>query len=107
MAQQRIPVVAVVFDDRAYGNVRRIQQLRMGGHVIASELLNPDWIKLAESFGVAGYRAESPAALREVLGEALRSEAPALIAVPMPDTAGVGGFFPVEPLPPRPMLRSS
>ena len=107
MAQQRIPVVAVVFDDRAYGNVRRIQQLRMGGHVIASELLNPDWIKLADSFGVAGYRAESPAALREVLGEALARNAPALIAVPMPDTAGAGGFFPIEPLPPRPTLRPS
>lgn len=45
--QHRIPVVAVVFDDRAYENVRRIQQLRMGGHTIASEALSPDWVKLA------------------------------------------------------------
>ena len=107
MAQHRIPVVAVVFDDRAYGNVRRIQQLRMGGHTIASELVNPDWIKLAESFGVAGYRAEDPAALREVLREALRSQAPALIAVPMPDATAISGFYPPEPLPPRPSLRRS
>lgn len=107
MAQHRIPVVAVVFDDRAYGNVRRIQQLRMGGHTIASDLRNPDWIKLAESFGVAGYRAEDPAALREVLREALRSEAPALIAVPMPDATAIRGFYPPEPLPPRPSLRRS
>ena len=104
MAQHRIPVVAVVFDDRAYGNVRRIQQLRMGGHTIASELLNPDWIKLAESFGVAGYRAEDPAALREVLRKALASDAPALIAVPMPDAAAISGFYPPEPLPPAPSL---
>ena len=107
MAQHRIPVVAVVFDDRAYGNVRRIQQLRMGGHTIASDLQNPDWIKLAESFGVAGYRAEDPAALREVLREALRSDAPALIAVPMPDATAIRGFDPPEPLPPRPSLRRS
>ena len=107
MAQHRIPVVAVVFDDRAYGNVRRIQQLRMGGHTIASDLRNPDWVKLAESFGVAGYRAEDPAALREMLREALRSDAPALIAVPMPDAAAIRGFHPPEPLPPRPSLRRS
>jgi len=104
MAQQRIPVVAVVFDDRAYGNVRRIQQLRMGGHAIASELLNPDWVKLAESFGVAGYRAKDPAALREVLRQALASGAPALIAVPMPDAVEIRGFHPPEPIPPRPVL---
>jgi acetolactate synthase-1/2/3 large subunit len=107
MAQHRIPVVALVFDDRAYGNVRRIQQLRMGGHTIASDLQNPDWIKLAESFGVTGYRAEDPVALREVLREALRSDAPALIAVPMPDATDLRGFYPPEPIPPRPSLRRS
>ena len=42
----------------------RMQQVRMDGHTIASDLLNPDWIKLAESFGVAGHRAESPEAER-------------------------------------------
>jgi acetolactate synthase-1/2/3 large subunit len=107
MAQHRIPVVALVFDDRAYGNVRRIQQLRMGGHTIASDLQNPDWVKLAESFGVAGYRAEDPATLRAVLREAIRSEAPALIAVPMPDATDIRGFHPPEPIPPRPSLRCS
>jgi acetolactate synthase-1/2/3 large subunit len=107
MAQHRIPVVAVVFDDRAYGNVRRIQQLRMGDRPIASKLLNPDWVKLAESFGVAGHRAEDPAALRQALREALASDAPALIAVPMPDAVDIRGFYPPEPLPPRPSLRRS
>jgi acetolactate synthase-1/2/3 large subunit len=105
MAQHRIPVVALVFDDRAYGNVRRIQQVRMGERTIASELLNPDWTQLAEAFGVAGYLAEGPAALREALREALASDAPALIAVPMPDAMDVASFFPLAPAPPRPALR--
>lgn len=105
MARYRIPVVAVVFDDRAYGNVRRMQQIRMDGHTIASDLLNPDWMKLAESFGVAGYQAENPTALRAALREALASDAPALIAVPMPDAVKMTGFYPLEPLPPRPPLR--
>jgi acetolactate synthase-1/2/3 large subunit len=94
-----------VFDDRAYGNVRRIQQVRMGDRTIASELLNPDWVELAESFGVTGYLAKGPRALRESLREALASDAPALIAVPMPDAVEIASFFPLEPAPPRPSLR--
>jgi acetolactate synthase-1/2/3 large subunit len=104
MAQHRIPVVAVVFDDRAYGNVRRIQQVRMDGHTIASDLRSPDWIKLAESFGVAGHRAESPEALRGALREALESGLPALVAVPMPDAVDMSGLYPLRPVPPRPSL---
>jgi len=107
MAQHQIPLVAVVFDDRAYGNVRRIQQLRMGDHTIASGLVNPDWGKLAEAFGVAGYRAESPAELRSVLGRALASDAPALIAVPLPDAADLTDFYPMQAIPPRPVVRES
>lgn len=105
MAQHRIPVVAIVFDDRAYGNVRRIQQVRMGDRIIASDLLNPDWVALAESFGVAGHLARDPAALRETLRDALASDAPALIAVPMPDAVDIAGFFPLEPAPARPSVR--
>ena len=86
--RHRLNVIAIVFNDGAYGNVRRIQQERFGGRVIASDLLNPDFVKLAESFGAAGRRAESPAQLREVLGWALRQQAPVVIDAPvgaMPD----------------------
>jgi acetolactate synthase-1/2/3 large subunit len=105
MARHRIPVVALVFDDRAYGNVRRMQQVRMDGHVIASDLLNPDWIKLAECFGVAGHRAENPGALRGALREAFESGAPALIAIPVPDAVDMSGLYPLRPVPPRPAIR--
>ncbi|HEV2356189.1 MAG TPA: thiamine pyrophosphate-dependent enzyme [bacterium] len=86
--RHRLNVVAVVFRDGAYGNVRRIQQDRFGGRFIASDLLNPDFVRLAESFGAAGRRADGPEQLREALRWALRQDAPALIDVPvdpMPD----------------------
>src|SRR5205814_1704690 len=47
----RIPLVAVVFNDNAYGNVRRNQQERFGNRIIASDLSNPDFVRFAESFG--------------------------------------------------------
>jgi acetolactate synthase I/II/III large subunit len=86
--RHRLNVVAIVFNDGAYGNVKRIQQDRFGGRLIASDLLNPDFVRLAESFGAAGRRAENPDQLREVLGWALRQQAPVLIDAPvgaMPD----------------------
>ena len=42
MARHGIAVVAVVFDDGAYGNVRRTQRQSFDGHLIASELTSPD-----------------------------------------------------------------
>ncbi|MEL0110939.1 MAG: thiamine pyrophosphate-dependent enzyme [Rickettsiales bacterium] len=83
-----INLVAVVFNDGAFGNVQRIQKLSYGNRTIASDLTNPDFGKLAESFGVAGLRATSPDALQERLEEAFKMNAPVLIDVPvgeMPD----------------------
>lgn len=82
--QHNIPVVAIVFNDGAFGNVKGIQRTRYGGREIASTLENPDFVKLADAFGVAGYRAETPEQLRTVLKEALDLNAPALIDYPTP-----------------------
>jgi acetolactate synthase I/II/III large subunit len=83
MVRHRLPVVAIVFSDNAYGNVRRIQQESFGGRLIASDLANPDFVKLAESFGVDGFRARSPEELRDALRQALEGGRPSLIEVPV------------------------
>lgn len=83
-----INLVAVVFNDGAFGNVQRIQKLSYGNRTIASDLTNPDFGKLAESFGVAGLKATSPDALQDRIEEAFKMDAPVLIEVPvgeMPD----------------------
>jgi acetolactate synthase-1/2/3 large subunit len=80
--RHRIPLVAIVFNDGAFGNVRRIQTEVYGNRVIASDLTNPDFVRLAESFGVKGMRATSPEALRCSLETALADNEPALIEVP-------------------------
>ena len=103
--QQDIPLVTVVFNDMAYGNVRRIQALRYNGHTIASRLHNPDFLKLADSFGMAGTRAETPDDFRHALRHALASNSPTLIEVPMPSTEELEGAFRMHPAPPRPVLQ--
>jgi acetolactate synthase-1/2/3 large subunit len=80
----RIPLVAVVFKDDAFGNVRRIQQERYGNRLIASDLTNPDFVRFAESFGAAAERARSPEELRSALNRAFkRRDLPTLIEVPV------------------------
>jgi acetolactate synthase-1/2/3 large subunit len=80
-----IGLATVVFNDGAYGNVRRAQVEQFDGRVHGSELLNPDFAALAESFGVRGARASTPQELQGLLQEALGGAAePVLIDVPVP-----------------------
>ena len=81
--RHRIPLVALVFADGAFGNVRRIQQEHFGNRLIACDLANPDFVKYAESFGAAGRRARSPDDLRPALREAFARREPTLIEVPV------------------------
>lgn len=83
MVRHDIRGIAVVFTDDAFGNVRRIQQEQFGGRTIASDLANPDFLKLADAFGVAGRLADSPAKLRSAIEASIRADEPTLIAVPI------------------------
>ena len=81
--RHRIPIVVIVFNDGAYGNVRNMQKNLHGNRVIGTDLANPDFVRLAESFGIAGRRVSSPEGLREALEQSLAENEPALIEVPV------------------------
>jgi len=83
MAEHKIGLTVILFNNAALGNVKRDQLTRFEGRTIASELPNPSYAKLAESYGVAGYTADSPAKLKPVLEKALADNAPALIEIPL------------------------
>jgi len=82
--RHRIPLVTVLLVDGAFGNVRRIQEERYGNRLIACDLANPDFLRFAESFGVAAERARSPKDLRDALRRGIaRRDGPTLIEVPV------------------------
>jgi acetolactate synthase-1/2/3 large subunit len=83
--RHRIPVVIVLFNDGAYGNVRNMQRDLHGNRLIGSDLANPDFVRLAESFGIAGHRVTEAVALRGALEKSLAANEPALIEVPCGD----------------------
>jgi len=80
-----IGLVTVVFNDSAYGNVRRAQVEQFEGRLLGTDLVNPDFVELADSFGVRGARATTPGELSGLLRETLGPNAePVLIDVPVP-----------------------
>ena len=87
--QHGINLVAIVVNDGAYGNVKRMQQQKFGDdRTIASTLRNPDFVAYARSFGALGLHATSPNELRARLDEAFSADQPAVIEIasgPMPD----------------------
>jgi acetolactate synthase-1/2/3 large subunit len=76
-----INVVAVVFNDNAFGNVRRIQKEMFGERYIGSDLRNPDFGKFADSFGMRYARVSDPSALFTAVTEAFRADEPAFVEV--------------------------
>ena len=88
-----IDLVAIVMNDGAFGNVKRIQQTAYGGRMIGVDLHNPDFVGLAESFGMLGLRAGSPAELRAALRQALSAKGPALIEVPVGELPSIWGLI--------------
>ena len=86
--QHRIGLVTLVFNDNAYGNVKRMQKEQYGNRVIASDLRNPDFVKLAESFGARGLRANTPGEMGEAIREGFAEDGPTVVEIPvgeMPD----------------------
>lgn len=83
-AQFNIGVVTLVFNNNAYGNVRRDQVQEFGGRVVASDLVNPDFVKLADSFGIKAARVTAPDRFRPALEKALADGGPYLIVIEVP-----------------------
>lgn len=82
--RHKIPLIAIVFSDGSFGNVRRIQEEMFGNRLIASDLANPDFVKFAESFGASAERVRNAEELRAALKRAFkRRDGPTLIDVPV------------------------
>jgi acetolactate synthase-1/2/3 large subunit len=82
--QHHIGAITIVFNDNAYGNVRRIQQERFGvERTIASTLVNPDIVAFARTFGCLGLRANDPHELGDALRTAMAHDGPVVIEVPV------------------------
>ncbi|KST67314.1 acetolactate synthase large subunit [Mastigocoleus testarum] len=78
------PFVTLIFNDGGYGLIEWKQENQFGeGHSSFVHFTNPDFVKLAESMGLKGYRVESATDLVPILKEALLQDVPAVIDCPV------------------------
>ncbi len=77
-----LAVVNLVWTDSAYGVIEMHQQ-RKFGHLAGTKFTNPDWVALAESFGIMGIRVGSAAELVPTLKRALAADVSSVIEIPI------------------------
>lgn len=91
--QQKIPLVTILFNNNQYGNVQQMQKHDYGGRVIASDLVNPDFCAMVESFGAQALRATNAGDLRAAIRRGLSTaETPTVIEVPFEDMPSIDQF---------------
>lgn len=83
--QFNVSVPIVIFNDSTYTAVKDAMHWQYGPErTMAVELVNPDYVKLAEAYGIPGVRVETPAALQEAVTAAFEANGPTIIDVPIP-----------------------
>ena len=79
--QHRLPIPVVIWNDRAFGEIRRLMDER-GYEPFATDLHVPDLASLAASYGAAYARADRPGDLVDAVQAALAADGPTLVEVP-------------------------
>lgn len=77
-----VPIVCLVWEDHEYGLISWKQETSFGRHTDLA-FGNPDWVKLAESFGGYGARVENSVDLKPALEAAFESGKPSIVAMPV------------------------
>ena len=85
-AQFKINVIAIVFNDQSYSNVKRDMKEMFDNKFLGSELKNPNFMKLADSYGIIGMRANNPQVLEKSIKKAISLNKTVLIEVPIGET---------------------
>ncbi len=79
--REKLNVKIVVLNDNSY-RVLRVAQVLDGIEPYGTEHLNPDFIQLAQSFGIKGYKLSADNA-ESILHEFLSLDSPALLEIPV------------------------
>ena len=76
----KLPIITVVFNNGTLGMVRQWQSLIYGGRYSETTLdRGPDFVKLAEAYGIRGFRVKSKEDMEKALAQALAAREPAVL----------------------------
>ncbi len=83
--QEGINTITLVLNNNAYGTCEKIQRNRFNNRLIGTHLHNPDFAKLAESFGAVGIKLQDVDELSDALKTAISESRPVVVELPVPD----------------------
>lgn len=91
-----IPVIVIILNNNNLGMVRQWQELFFERHYSYSHLQDgsPDYVKLADSYGITGMRTNKPEELEDLFEQAIKLNKPVVIDVQMHSEVNV---FPIVP----------
>jgi acetolactate synthase-1/2/3 large subunit len=79
LAADRIPVKIAILDNKKLGMIRQWQEIVYGGNYHSSHLPGPDYVKLAEAYGIPGFKVTSPEMVDDAIRAAQAVDGPALL----------------------------
>ena len=79
IAEYEWPIKFAIINNNNLGMVRQWQELFYKNNIVSTPLKNPDFVKLAEAFGVMGLRAEKKEQVEDVILKAMAHKGPVLI----------------------------
>jgi acetolactate synthase-1/2/3 large subunit len=88
-----LPIVVCLFNDRGYGVLRAIQNMRFEGRHTGVDLHTPDFVRVAEGMGVAAVRVSDADAFDAAFTRAMSADGPVLIDIDMTALAPMGSLF--------------
>ncbi|MFM8319760.1 MAG: thiamine pyrophosphate-binding protein [Chloroflexota bacterium] len=80
--QYNLGLPILVPNNHAYGMIKVQQRDQYDEKFIAVDLVNPDFVQLAQAFGANGVRVAKPGELAEAIRRALKSNKPTVIEIP-------------------------
>jgi acetolactate synthase-1/2/3 large subunit len=94
LVQDEIPVKIAIFDNKKLGMIRQWQEIIYAGNFHSAALLGPDYLKLAEAYGIPAIKASKPDEADDAIRFAQGVKGPALVWF---EIAGEQNVFPMMP----------
>ena len=79
IAEYNWPIKFAIINNGTLGMVRQWQELFYGNNIVSTPLKNPDFVKLAEAFGVKGLRAERKDQVVPAIHAAMEHDGPVVV----------------------------
>ena len=94
LSADHIPVKIALMDNKKLGMIRQWQEIIYGGNYHSAHLPGPNWMKLAEAYGIAAFHASTPAEVEPAIRAAQAVDGPVLVWFEIAETQNV---FPMMP----------